>query len=121
MIKNKKVRARNKRHGSIRLRMHGDGERPRLVVHRSLNNISAQLVDDTQNKIIFSLSTYDKAVREKFSSAGNIKSAGAFGEVFAQVVKQKGINKIVFDRAGYLYHGRVKVFAEALRKGGLQF
>jgi len=121
MINNKKVLARTKRHNSIRLRIHGDRERPRLVVHRSLNNLSAQLVDDTQNKIIFSLATYDKAVKVKFSSAGNIKSATTFGEVFAQAAKEKGINKIVFDRAGYLYHGRVKTFAEALRKGGLQF
>lgn len=121
MINNKKELARLRRHTSIRLRMSGDKERPRLVVHRSLNNLSAQLIDDTQNKVIFSLSTYDKAIRTQFSSAGNIKSAGAFGEIFAREAKQKGINKIVFDRAGYLYHGRVKVFAEALRKGGLQF
>jgi len=121
MIKNKKELSRLKRHRRIRMRLSGDSARPRLVIHRSLSNISAQLVDDTQNKVIFSLSTYDKALKTKFPSAGNIKSAENFGEIFAKEAKQKGINKIVFDRAGYLYHGRVKAFADALRKGGLEF
>jgi len=121
MIKNKKLQARIKRHKRIRIRLHGDSQRPRLVLNRSLNNISAQLIDDIQNKVIFSLATYDKVVKTKIPSAGNIKSAVAFGELFANEAKQKGINTIVFDRAGYLYHGRVKAFAEALRKGGLQF
>ena len=103
------------------MRMSGDKARPRLVVRRSLKNISAQLVDDTQNKTIFSLATFDKELRQKFTCAGNIKSAQAFGDIFAQKAKEKGITKILFDRAGYLYHGRVKAFAEALRKGGLEF
>lgn len=112
---------RAKRHARIRLRLHGDSARPRLVVHKGLNNISAQLRDDIQNKTIFSLSTYAKELKQKFPSAGNIKTAQAFGEIFAQKAKEKGITKIVFDRAGYLYHGRIKAFAEALRKGGLEF
>jgi len=94
---------------------------PRLVVHRSLKHFSASVVDDTQNKTLFSLSTLDKAVKEKFPSAGNVKAAHFFGEYFAQKAKEKGISKIIFDRAGYLYHGRIKAFAEALRKGGLEF
>lgn len=121
MIKSKKLRARVKRHKRIRMRIHGDTGRPRLVVRRSLNNIAAQLVDDTLSKVVMSLATYDKSVKTKLSSAGNIKSAVVFGEIFAAQAKAKGINKIVFDRAGYLYHGRVKAFAEALRKGGLEF
>ncbi len=91
------------------------------MVHRSLKNISAQLVDDTKNKILFSSSTFDKKLRQKFPSAGNLKAAESFGQFFAQEAKQKGITRIIFDRAGYLYHGRVKAFADAARKGGLEF
>ena len=94
---------------------------PRLIVHRSLKNISAQIIDDTSNKTIFSLSTQDNEVKQKFPCAGNVKAAEFFGEVFARKAKEKGIIKIVFDRAGYLYHGRIKTFAESLRKAGLEF
>ena len=101
--------------------MLGTQEKPRLVVHRSLKNISAQIIDDTVGKVLFSLSTKDKAIKQKFTSAGNLKSATLFGELFAQVAKEKGVSKVIFDRAGYLYHGRVKALAEALRKGGIKF
>ncbi|MFH0913237.1 MAG: 50S ribosomal protein L18 [Candidatus Omnitrophota bacterium] len=120
-MKNKKESIRLKRHGRIRLRISGTKERPRLIVHRSLKNLYAQLIDDTKNITLFSLSTQDKEVKQKFNYAGNIKAAEFFGGVFAKKAKEKGIAAIVFDRAGYLYHGRVKVFAEALRKGGLEF
>jgi large subunit ribosomal protein L18 len=118
---NKKKLSRLKRHRRIKLKMHGTEAKPRLVVKRSLNNLSAAVIDDTENKVLFSLSTYDKGVRDKFPQAGNIKSAESFGQLFAQKAKEKGINKIIFDRAGFLYHGRIKTFAEALRKGGLEF
>jgi len=120
-MKNKKESIRLKRHGRIRLRISGTKERPRLIVHRSLKNLYAQLIDDTKNITLFSLSTQDKEVKQKFNYAGNIKAAEFFGEVFAKKAKEKGIAAVVFDRAGYLYHGRVRVFAEALRKGGLEF
>jgi len=103
------------------VRVCGTAERPRLVVRRSLKNICAQLVDDTVAKTILSSSTMDKEVKQKFAYGGNIKAAGFFGEVFGRRAKEKGVNKIVFDRAGYLYHGRVKIFAEGLRKAGLEF
>ena len=119
--KNKKELLRLKRHRRIRLSLNGTAMRPRLIIHRSLKNLYAQIVDDTNNKTLFSLSTLDKEVRQKFVCAGNIKAAEFFGEVFANRAKEKGITKIIFDRAGYLYHGRIKVFAESLRKGGLQF
>lgn len=118
---NKKEQHRLKRHRSIKLRMHGTAEKPRMVVRRGLKNLSAQVIDDSQNKTIFSLATYDKAVKGKFPSAGNIKSAQTFGELVSQKLKEKGVNKIIFDRAGFLYHGRIKAFADALRKGGLEF
>jgi len=101
--------------------MFGNGERPRLVIQRSLNNFSASVVDDAGNKVIFSVSTASKDLRQKLPSAGSVKAAAAFGEVFAQKAKEKGVVKVIFDRAGYLYHGRVKAFAEALRKGGMEF
>lgn len=101
--------------------MRGTKETPRLVVKRSLKNLNAQLIDDTQNKSLFSLSTLDKQIREKFPTSGNIKAAEFFGEVFSARAKEKGFSKIIFDRAGYLYHGRIKAFSQALRKGGLLF
>ncbi len=101
--------------------MHGTPERPRLVVHRSLKNLSAQVIDDTKKITIFSYSTLGKEVKQKFPSGGNVKAAEYLGQIFAQKAKDKGINRIIFDRAGYLYHGRVKVFADSLRKGGLEF
>jgi len=118
---NKKELLRAKRHQRIKLRMHGTEEIPRLIIHRSLNNLSALFVDDTKNKTLFSFSTQNMEIKQKFASSGNIKSAEFFGQVLAQKAKEKGITKIVFDRAGYLYHGRVKAFAEALRKGGMEF
>jgi len=110
-----------KRHRRIRLKIFGTKERPRLVIRRSLKHLHATLVDDIERKILFSFSTLDKAVREKFMHAGNIKAAEFFGEVFGQQLKERGINRIVFDRAGYLYHGRIKAFAESLRKQGVEF
>jgi len=118
---NKKELSRLKRHRRIRMKMQGSKERPRLVVKRSLNNLSAQVLDDTDNKVLFSYSTANKEFKQKAGNAGNIKAAGIFGEVFSKKALEKGISKIIFDRAGYLYHGRVKEFAEHLRKGGLEF
>lgn len=101
--------------------MHGSLEKPRLVVRRSLKNIAAQIVDDSQKKVLFGLSSLDKEIRKHFPNAGNVKSAVFFGEYFAKKAKEKGFSKVIYDRAGYLYHGRIKAFAEALRKGGLEF
>jgi len=83
--------------------------------------MSALIIDDSKQKTFFSMSTLDKEIKDKFPCAGNIKASEYFGEVFSRRAKEKGINKIIFDRAGYLYHGRVKAFADALRKGGLEF
>jgi large subunit ribosomal protein L18 len=119
MMKSRELRL--KRHKRLKLKMWGTKEKPRMVVFRSLNNLSAQIVDDTENKTIFSLSTVNKEFKSKLASAGNVKSAALFGEEFAKQAKGKGITKIIFDRAGYKYHGRIKAFADALRKGGLEF
>jgi len=120
-MKKSKELLRLKRHRRIRLNMHGSSERPRLIVRRSLKNMYAQIIDDTSGKSVFSISSLDKEVRKGFAPAGNIKAAGLLGEVVAHSAKEKGITKIIFDRAGYLYHGRIKAFAEGLRKGGLEF
>jgi large subunit ribosomal protein L18 len=117
----KKEELRLKRHKRIKMKMQGTNEKPRLLVHRSLKNISAQLLDDTIGRVLFSLSTKDKSIKQKFTSAGNLKSAELFGQLFAQTAKEKGFSKVIFDRAGYLYHGRIKSFAESLRKGGMEF
>jgi large subunit ribosomal protein L18 len=118
---NKKQTLRIKRHKRIRMRLSGTAEKPRLVVRRSLKNFCAQVIDDTMDKTLFSLSTQDKTIKAKFPYAGNVKAAEFFGEEFARQAKAKGFSQIIFDRAGYLYHGRVKAFAEGLRKGGLVF
>jgi len=101
--------------------MQGESMRPRLIVHRSLKHLVAQIIDDSQDKILWTMTTQDKEVRSHYPCAGNIKAAGFFGEVFARKAKEKGFSKVIFDRAGYLYHGRIRAFAEALRKGGLEF
>ena len=120
-MKNKREISRTKRHIRIRLKIRGTAQRPRLVIHRSLKNLSAQVIDDAENKILFFMSTCDKEIKQKFACGGNVKAAEYFGEVFTRRLKEKGITAIVFDRAGYLYHGRIKAFAESLRKGGLEF
>jgi len=120
-MKEKKEPLRLKRHRRIRVHMQGSEQSPRLIVHRTLKNISAQIIDDTKNITLFSLSTQDKEIKQKFACAGNVKAAEFFGEIFARRAKEKGITKIVFDRAGYLYLGRIKTFAEALRKAGMEF
>ena len=120
-MKKSKELLRLKRHRRMRLLMHGSPERLRLVVRRSLKNMYAQIIDDTTNKAVFSLSSLDKEVKKDVASWGNVKAAGLFGEVVARRAKEKGVAKIIFDRAGYLYHGRIKAFAEGLRKGGLEF
>lgn len=120
-MENKRELARIKRHKKLRLRMNGTAQRPRVALHRSLRHLQAQAIDDTAQRTVFSLSTLDKEIKEKFPTAGNIKAAEFFGECFARRAREKGITEIVFDRCGYLYHGRIKAVADGLRKGGLKF
>jgi len=113
------LRLRRQRHG--RVRISGTVDQPRLAIHRSIKNMNAQIIDDTQNKTLFSLSTTNKEIKQKFPNAGNLKAAEFFGQTFGRMAKEKGITKVVFDRSGYLYHGRIKIFADNARKGGLVF
>ncbi len=112
--------ARVKRHERIRKKVVGTKERPRLSIYRSLNNIYAQLINDDDSSTMLTCSTLQKEIKQK-NKGGNIKTALLLGELIAKKAKEKGIEKVVFDRGGYLYHGRVKAVAEAARKGGLVF
>ena len=114
------VRARI--HKRIREKMMGTGERPRLNVYRSLNHIYAQLVDDMQGKTLVAASTNEgKKKGEKKTASGNLAAAKSVGIAIAERAKAKGVTKVVFDRGGYLYHGRVKALADAAREACLQF
>jgi len=109
------------RHRRLRKKIAGTSDQPRLCVHRSLNNFYAQIIDDSIGKVLFGMSTREKNISKKIKYGGNINAACALGDAFAVEVGKKGIKKICFDRGGYRYHGRVKAFAEAVRKGGMEF
>lgn len=112
---------RQARHRRIRKKISGTSERPRLHVHRSANNLYAQVIDDSQEKVLFGMSTLTKELRSKIKFGGNISAAEVLGESIGLEAKKKGITTIRFDRGGYLYHGRVKAFAQAVRKAGMEF
>ena len=118
---NVKEQQRIFRHERLRKSISGTSARPRLCVHKSLNNIQAQIVDDAAGKILLGKSTLAKDVRSKIKSGGNVNAAEVLGEALATQAIKQGITKVCFDRGGYLYHGRVKAFAEAARKAGLEF
>lgn len=101
------------------MRLAGSAQRPRLNVYRSLNHIYAQLIDDGSGKTLASASTTEKKSGKK--SGGNVASAKEIGKAIAQRAQEKGIKKVVFDRGGYLYHGRIKALADAAREAGLEF
>ena len=107
-------------HKRIRKKVMGTAERPRLNVYRSLNHIYTQLIDDLNGVTIASASSKGKKTEEK-KYGGNIAAAAEVGKLIAERAKEKGIKKIVFDRGGYLYHGRVKALADAAREAGLDF
>jgi large subunit ribosomal protein L18 len=118
---NAKEQQRIYRHKRIRNGLNGTPARPRLCLHRSLNNLQAQIVDDLAGKVLLGKSTLAKDVKGKIKTGGNINAASILGEALAVEALKKGITKVAFDRGGYLYHGRVKAFAEAARRAGLEF
>jgi large subunit ribosomal protein L18 len=109
------------RHQRIRKKISGTAERPRLSVFRSLKHFEAQLIDDSKQQTLVSLSTRDKEFATKMKFKGNTKTAVELGQSFALKAKKVGISSVVFDRGGYLFHGRVKAFADAAREAGLKF
>lgn len=113
-------KARLRRHLRVRKKVNGTLERPRLNVYRSLKNIYAQLIDDAQGVTLVSASTLDAELKDK-GYGGNKESAREVGKLIAKKAVEKGINKVVFDRGGYIYHGRIEELAEGAREGGLEF
>ncbi|MEA3560477.1 MAG: 50S ribosomal protein L18, partial [Candidatus Omnitrophota bacterium] len=107
------------RHRRVRKKIAGNKETLRLSVHRSHLNLYTQLINDVENITVLSVSTRDKKFKEKSPQGGNIKAAKLLGQILAEKAKLKGINKVVFDRGGYIYHGRIKALAESIRAGGI--
>lgn len=116
---NDKEFARLFRHDRVRKKVTGTSERPRLVVFRSNKHIYAQLVDDVAGHTLASASSLEEGVREKKGAGSKKEGAALVGSLIARKAKGKGIERVVFDRNGYLYHGRVKALADAAREGGL--
>jgi large subunit ribosomal protein L18 len=117
-MKMTKQETRHTIHNRIRVRVNGTAERPRLAVYRSLKHIYAQVIDDRKGHTLAAASTQEKSVT---GAGGNLAGAKEIGKLVAQRAKEKGILKVVFDRGGYLYHGRVKALADAAREAGLEF
>jgi large subunit ribosomal protein L18 len=114
-----KDRARLKRHRRVRARVSGDSARLRLCVFRSLNHLYVQAVDDQRGQTVATASTLE--LRGEAGKTGNVQAAKKVGELIAARLKEKGLETVVFDRGGYLYHGRVKAVADAARAAGLKF
>ena len=109
---------RSRIHARIRRKLRGTAERPRLAVFRSVAHIYAQVIDDAEGKTLVSASSVDKGAK---TNGGNVAAAKAIGKTVAERAQEKGIKRVVFDRGGYQYHGRVKALAEAARAAGLEF
>jgi large subunit ribosomal protein L18 len=113
--------ARIRRHKRIRKRVLGTTERPRLSVYRSLNHMYAQIIDDSDGNTLVAVSTLDKDFASEKGHKGNVGVAKKVGKSIAKKAIEKGLKKVVFDRGGYLYHGRVKALADGAREAGLEF
>ena len=112
---------RRRIHDRIRRKISGNASRPRLCVYRSLKYMYAQVIDDSQGKTLASASTVEKEIRGDLKNTGNIEASKLLGKKIAERAKAKGIETVVFDRGGYLYHGCIKAVAEAARESGLKF
>ena len=118
-ISRNKIRIR--KHKRIRSKISGTAERPRLFVFRSLSQTYAQIIDDEAGNTLVSASSLDSELKDKLSSGGNVQAAVEVGKLIAKRALDKDITNVVFDRGGYVYHGRVKALAEAAREAGLKF
>jgi large subunit ribosomal protein L18 len=112
---------RERIHRRVRQKVSGTAERPRLTVYRSLNHIYAQVIDDREGKTLISASSIDKGTRKENKGGGNVAAAKLIGKIIAERAIAAGISKVVFDRGGYKYHGRVEALAQAAREAGLKF
>ncbi len=116
-----KNQKRKERHYSIRNKITGTPERPRLNVFKSSKHIYAQVIDDATGKTLVSASTLDKELKDKAAELSKSEAAALVGKTLGERAKNNGINAVVFDRGGYLYHGRVKLLADGARESGLEF
>lgn len=121
ITKSDKNKARLKRHLRVRKKIEGTTARPRLNIFRSSKHMYAQLIDDTTGVTIVAASTQDKELKSDIGNGGNVEAARKVGALIAERAKEKGLDKVVFDRGGYLYHGRVQALADAAREAGLEF
>lgn len=112
---------KRKKHLTVRKKITGTPERPRLNVYRSLNHMYAQIVDDINGVTLVSASTLDNGLKGEISSGANVEAAKVVGTLIAKKAVEKGITKVVFDRGGNIYHGRIAALAEAAREAGLEF
>jgi large subunit ribosomal protein L18 len=119
--KGDKNKARLKRHLRVRKKIQGTSERPRLNVYRSSKHMYAQIIDDVKGVTLVSASTLDKDLKGEVENGGNVEAARKVGELIAKRAKENGLTNVVFDRGGYLYHGRVQALADAAREAGLEF
>ncbi|XEC97764.1 50S ribosomal protein L18 [Paenibacillus tarimensis] len=120
ITKGDKNKARLKRHLRVRKKINGTTERPRLSVFRSAKHIYVQLIDDVKGVTVAAASTLDKELNE-IGNGGNVEAARKVGTLIAERAKAKGVTAVVFDRGGYLYHGRIQALADAAREAGLEF
>lgn len=121
ITKKNRKEATTKRHSRIRVNISGTSERPRLSVYRSNKHIYAQLIDDTKGITLVAAGTVEPAIKEKFSNGGDIEAAKEVGRLVAERAKNAGIESVVFDRGGFIYHGRVAALADSAREAGLLF
>ena len=121
ITQNKRNAIRQRIHQRIRRKLAGTGERPRLNVYRSLNHIYAQVVSDDSGQTLAAASTLTAELREGLKSRRNVQAAKVVGKTIAERCLSKGISQVIFDRNGFLYHGRVKALADAAREAGLKF
>jgi large subunit ribosomal protein L18 len=120
-LRGSKEEAKYKRHRRIRKKIYGTSERPRLNVFKSLKHIYAQIIDDSSGNTLVFAASIDKALKGKLTTGGNIEAAKNVGKLVAKRAIDKGLKKVVFDRGGYPYHGRIKTLADAAREVGLEF
>jgi large subunit ribosomal protein L18 len=120
-IAKKRIQSRVARHERIRKTVKGTAERPRLAVRRTLSNMIVQIIDDQNNKSLLQMTTGAKEFQGQFGELTKSEQSKKLGALVAEAAKAKGIESIVFDRGGYIYHGRVQALAEGAREGGLQF
>lgn len=116
-----RIKIRQSRHARIRRTISGTPERPRLAIRRSLNHIYAQLINDVEGKVVVMVSTLSSDVKSEVSSANKSEAAAKVGKTLGKKAIELGISNVVFDRGGYLYHGRVQALADAAREAGLNF